>query len=157
MKYQSTSKPHLIRQTEHLLRNGKTGREQPYGLLIAIVPTYCSRAGSSFGASFPATVELSALEGSNGFALKSAAEMDISEYSVSAASDVNGVGIDDVSTFGREQDGGLQEDLKQRSVVPVAGTASPMKTYHPGWMFPSGLCLPVRTAQDNTKFRRLRS
>ena len=77
------------------------------------------------------------LEGSNGFAQKSAAEMDISGYSVSAAGDVNGVGIDDLYRFGREQDGGLQEDLKQRSVVPVAGTASPMKTHHPGWVFPS--------------------
>ena len=88
MKYQSTSKPDLIRQTEQLLCNGKTGREQPHWLLIAIVTTCCALAGSVFGASLVATVELSALDGSNGFIINGK-ETHGSGSSVSSVGDVN--------------------------------------------------------------------
>jgi cadherin-like protein/surface protein with Ig-like domain/K319-like protein/FG-GAP repeat protein/PKD domain-containing protein/VCBS repeat protein len=46
--------------------------------------------------SFPAVIELSDINGSNGFVLNGAAIEDYSGYSVSSAGDVNGDGIDDV-------------------------------------------------------------
>ncbi len=52
-----------------------------------------------FGASelsSSATLELSALDGSNGFVLNGVAEGDISGFSVSGAGDVNGDGVDDL-------------------------------------------------------------
>ena len=45
---------------------------------------------------FPASIELSSLDGSNGFVLDSEAEDDYSGWSVSAAGDINGDGIDDL-------------------------------------------------------------
>ena len=64
-------------------------------------PNGQSRAGSSyvvFGktAGFSPTFALSSLDGSNGFRLDGVASSDYSGYSVSAAGDVNGDGIDDL-------------------------------------------------------------
>ncbi|ADJ27936.1 integrin alpha [Nitrosococcus watsonii] len=58
-------------------------------------------AGQSYvvfgnSAGLPATVELSALNGSNGFALNGIAVDDRSGWSVSGAGDVNGDGVDDI-------------------------------------------------------------
>ncbi len=46
--------------------------------------------------SFPAELELSALDGTNGFVINGEAASDSSGYSVSAAGDINGDGIDDL-------------------------------------------------------------
>jgi len=46
--------------------------------------------------SFPAEIELSALDGTNGFTLNGAAALDFAGESVSAAGDVNGDGLDDI-------------------------------------------------------------
>jgi hypothetical protein len=58
-------------------------------------------AGSSyvmFGSvgPFPATLALSSLDGSNGFRLDGLADSDLSGFSVSAAGDINGDGVDDL-------------------------------------------------------------
>ncbi len=45
---------------------------------------------------FPATIELSSLNGENGFKLSGAAEFDRSGWSVASAGDVNGDGFDDI-------------------------------------------------------------
>jgi hypothetical protein len=45
---------------------------------------------------FPASIELSALDGTDGFVLNGIAVNDISGFSVSSAGDVNGDGVDDV-------------------------------------------------------------
>jgi len=55
-----------------------------------------------FGASagFPAAVQLSELNGSNGFAVRGKAAGDSSGFSVSAAGDINGDGLDDLIIIG---------------------------------------------------------
>ncbi len=69
-------------------------------------------SGSSYvvfgsGTGFAATVELSALDGTDGFRLDGAGLSDQSGYSVSAAGDVNGDGFDDVivGAIGSDQTG----------------------------------------------------
>jgi hypothetical protein len=47
-------------------------------------------------AAFPANIELSALDGTNGFRLSGAAAGDFSGRAVSTAGDVNGDGVDDL-------------------------------------------------------------
>jgi glucose/arabinose dehydrogenase len=47
-------------------------------------------------AAFPANIELSSLDGGNGFTINGAAESDFSGASVAAAGDVNGDGVDDI-------------------------------------------------------------
>ncbi|ABA58553.1 Integrins alpha chain [Nitrosococcus oceani ATCC 19707] len=64
-------------------------------------PNGVSGAGQSYvvfgtGGDFPAAVELSALDGSNGFVLNGIAAFDDSGQSVSGAGDVNGDGLDDL-------------------------------------------------------------
>jgi glycosylphosphatidylinositol phospholipase D len=59
--------------------------------------------GSNAG--FPASLSLSALDGSNGFALKGVAEDSHAGYSVSGAGDVNGDGVDDLVIGAPEWDG----------------------------------------------------
>ena len=56
---------------------------------------------------FPATLNLSSLNGSNGFRLDGAAASDFSGFSVSAAGDINGDGIDDliIGAFGADPNG----------------------------------------------------
>jgi glycosylphosphatidylinositol phospholipase D len=60
-----------------------------------------NKAGQSYvvfgsSAGFPATIELSSLDGSNGFALNGIVERDNSGLSVSGAGDINGDGLDDM-------------------------------------------------------------
>jgi len=57
---------------------------------------------------FPASLNLSALDGTNGFAINGIAEYDISGFSVSSAGDFNGDGIDDliISAPGAETSAG---------------------------------------------------
>ena len=60
-----------------------------------------SMSGSSYvvfgrGSAFAATVNLSTLDGTNGFRLDGVAASDLSGYSVSSAGDVNGDGYDDL-------------------------------------------------------------
>ncbi len=64
---------------------------------------------------FAASLELSALDGSNGFALNGGAAGDRSGFSVSGAGDVNGDGIDDliVGAIGADPNG----DFSGRSYV----------------------------------------
>src|SRR4028118_857768 len=64
-------------------------------------PNGISYAGQSYvvfgsNSGFGANLNLSALNGSNGFAINGIAERDLSGTSVSSASDVNGDGIDDL-------------------------------------------------------------
>jgi len=66
-----------------------------------------SRSGSSyvvFGTSFAfnAPLDLSSLDGSNGFRLDGAAERDSAGYSISNAGDINGDGFDDVIVGARD-------------------------------------------------------
>ena len=60
-----------------------------------------SNSGSSYvvfgtGSAFAATVNLSTLDGTNGFRLDGLAAADLSGYSVSSAGDINGDGYDDL-------------------------------------------------------------
>ncbi|NKI34839.1 DUF11 domain-containing protein, partial [Wenzhouxiangella sp. XN79A] len=59
--------------------------------------------------SFPAEIELSALDGTNGFVLNGEAASDLSGFSVSAAGDINGDGIDDliIGAYGADPNGSL--------------------------------------------------
>src|SRR4028119_1805723 len=64
-------------------------------------PNGITNAGQSYvvfgsNSGFSAGLDLSALNGSNGFAINGIAEGDISGWSVSSAGDVNGDGIDDL-------------------------------------------------------------
>ncbi|MGD9583486.1 MAG: choice-of-anchor D domain-containing protein [Lysobacterales bacterium] len=51
---------------------------------------------ASSGIAFPATLQLSALDGTSGFKLNGAAEGDLSGFSTSAAGDINGDGVGDL-------------------------------------------------------------
>ena len=66
--------------------------------------------------SFPAEIELSALDGTNGFVLNGEAASDLSGFSVSAAGDINGDGIDDliIGAYGADPNG---NSLAGRSYV----------------------------------------
>ena len=55
-------------------------------------------------AQFPANIDLSSLDGSNGFKLSGAAADDHSGYSVASAGDVNGDGFDDLIIGARGAD-----------------------------------------------------
>jgi hypothetical protein len=91
-------------------------------------------SGSSFvlfgrSTPFPATLALGSLDGSNGFRLDGAAADDFSGFSVRAAGDINGDGIDDliIGAFGAAPNG----SLSGRSYV-VFGRSTP---------FPAALAL----------------
>jgi Ca2+-binding RTX toxin-like protein len=58
-------------------------------------------------AGFPANLELTALDGSNGFQIRGAAEYDYAGFSVSRAGDINGDGIDDliIGAYGADTNG----------------------------------------------------
>ena len=58
-------------------------------------------------ADFPAVIELSSLDGGNGFQVNGAGANDYAIYSVTSAGDVNGDGIDD---FIRTEQRSLQEN-----------------------------------------------
>ena len=64
-------------------------------------------AGSASGQAFPAVIELSALDGTDGFVIKGVNFRDFCGYSVSSAGDVNGDGIEDVliGAFGGDPNG----------------------------------------------------
>ncbi|HED54042.1 MAG TPA: hypothetical protein ENJ00_07560 [Phycisphaerales bacterium] len=64
-------------------------------------------AGSASGQAFPAVIELSSLDGTDGFVIKGVNFRDFCGYSVSSAGDVNGDGIDDVliGAFGGDPNG----------------------------------------------------
>ncbi len=66
-------------------------------------------AGGAQAQAFPPVVQLSALDGANGFMLDGEAEGDYSGYSVAAAGDVNGDGLDDliVGAFRASTNGGF--------------------------------------------------
>jgi len=68
-------------------------RIRPISLAIALG---LSLANAPVQAGFPAVVQLSALDGGNGFRLDGVAAFDRSGTSVSAAGDINGDGIGDV-------------------------------------------------------------
>ena len=79
-------------------------------------------AGQSYvvygsGAGFPAEVELSSLDGSNGFALNGIARGDASGRSVSALGDFNGDGTDDFLIGAHRADPGGQDRAGQSYVV----------------------------------------
>ncbi len=79
-------------------------------------------AGQSFvvfGASggFPATLDLSSLDGDNGFAINGIDGEDFSGFAVSGAGDVNGDGVDDLIIGAPGADGGGAEDSGQSYVV----------------------------------------
>ena len=67
-------------------------------LPVALAVSGAVALGLSHGAqaAFPATVQLSALDGTNGFVLDGEAAGDRSGFSVSGAGDINGDGIDDL-------------------------------------------------------------
>ncbi len=65
-------------------------------LALAISGALALGLAPSVGADFPAIIELSALDGSNGFRLDGESAGDLSGRSVSAAGDINGDGIDDL-------------------------------------------------------------
>ncbi|WP_289500226.1 hypothetical protein [Gloeocapsopsis sp. IPPAS B-1203] len=78
-------------------------------------PNGNSLAGESYvvfgsGNSFPASIDLASLDGSNGFVLNGVDEDDESGSSVSSAGDVNGDGFDDViiGAFGAAPDGNIE-------------------------------------------------
>lgn len=86
--------------------------------------------GQSSG--FAPSVQLSALDGANGFKLDGEAAGDISGYSVSAAGDVNGDGADDliVSAVGADPNGiisGRSYVVFGRDVAIEGGFASPLQ------------------------------
>ena len=53
-------------------------------------------AGAAMAGTFPATMDLSQLDGTNGFVVNGIAHWDFSGYSVASAGDVNGDGFDDL-------------------------------------------------------------
>ena len=73
--------------------------------------TYSGQSYVVFGtdASFGPALELSSLDGSNGFVLNGINESDLSGYSVSGAGDINGDGINDlvIGAFGADPNGGF--------------------------------------------------
>jgi hypothetical protein len=91
-----------------------------------------SQSGSSYvvfgrdavnGPGFPATLALSSLDGSNGFRLDGVAAGDVSGYSVAAAGDINGDGIDDliVGAYRADPNGSVSGS----SYVVFGGTQGP--------------------------------
>jgi glycosylphosphatidylinositol phospholipase D len=80
-----------------------------------------------FGAAsgFPASLELSALDGSNGFVLKGISNIDYSGQSVSGAGDVNGDGIQDLIIGAYRADPGGRDTAGESYVVFGTATGFP--------------------------------
>src|SRR4028119_2178649 len=81
--------------------------------------TYAGQSYVVFGSNsgFSAGLDLSALNGSNGFAINGIAANDLSGFSVSSAGDVNGDGIDDLIIGARSADPNGISDAGQSYVV----------------------------------------
>ncbi len=69
------------------------------------------------GSGFPATLELSALNGSNGFAINGIGQSDWAGFSVSGAGDVNGDNYDDVIIGATDADPGSKAQAGEAYVV----------------------------------------
>jgi Ca2+-binding RTX toxin-like protein len=85
-------------------------------------PNGILRAGQSYvvfgsNSGFAEGLDLSTLDGSNGFAINGIAANDLSGFSVSSAGDVNGDGIDDLIIGARSADGNGISDAGQSYVV----------------------------------------
>src|SRR4028119_492938 len=85
-------------------------------------PNGINRAGQSYvvfgsNSGFSAGLDLSALNGSNGFAINGIAANDLSGFSVSSAGDVNGDGIDDLIIGANRADRNGIRDAGQSYVV----------------------------------------
>jgi len=74
---------------------GLPGSRCTLALAVSAALTF-AHPGTSEASLFPATIDLSTLDGSNGFAINGEAASDRSGYSLSAAGDVNGDGTDDL-------------------------------------------------------------
>jgi len=82
-------------------------RLRPLALTISALLLGGTCSGAASAANFPATVNLSSLNGSNGFRLDGVAAYDQSGRSVSAAGDINGDGLGDliIGAFGADPNG----------------------------------------------------
>lgn len=65
-------------------------------LMLAIASILALNVQQAWAQAFPASFNISELDGSNGFRLDGAAQLDRSGYSVSGAGDINGDGINDL-------------------------------------------------------------
>ena len=104
-------------------------------------PNGINRAGQSYvvfgsNSGFGADLNLSALNGSNGFAINGIAANDESGYSVSSAGDVNGDGIDDliIGAFAADPNG-ISGAGQSYVLFGQASTA----TNQPPWLTPTAL------------------
>ena len=68
--------------------------------------TFTATPAAGARGAFPAVINLSSLNGGNGFKISGVADFDVAGFSVSAAGDVNGDGIDDVIIGARGADEG---------------------------------------------------
>ncbi len=88
-------KPRKLRAAVHTHKpRAKTPKRRP--LALAVSGALALGLAQTAQASFPATFQLSALDGTNGFKLYGEAANDVSGKSVSAAGDVNSDGVDDL-------------------------------------------------------------
>ena len=82
-------------------------RQRPLALAISAVLAGGLWLNTAAAQAFPATINLSTLDGTIGFRLDGVASPDRSGYSVSSAGDINGDGVDDVivGAFGADPNG----------------------------------------------------
>ena len=117
--------------TESVCRRGIAApRLRPLALAISVLLLGGGLGGAASAASFPATINLGSLSGSNGFRLDGVAAFDQSGRSVSAAGDINGDGLDDliVGAVGADPNGNGYAG----SSYVVYGRLVPLLALNPG-------------------------